>query len=458
MNGAPAAPAPEQHYLPFNGTTGLGFAAGLFSGITNTYTIAAKFAQPMEDGGAGDGAYFSAGGPGASASTQSRYDDAYRPGNTGTDGYWLGYTDAGVHYNVGFVPASIPAGECIIAIKRTATHAKLRVISGGAVHYSNDVACAVHVPDHLAIAAACGVNGVAFTQRAPADFISSLVSSAEVSDAELIAWAAARDARPHVSGIKSYHVASQAVGASISDLGANGVAMALTAASASDLVALQEPVTSYYSSPGGAGDYAEASTNVAARVVFPGASVPVCTVLCWSRNVAQLLRVRDSDNLPMLDMYDGGGAELSVDIFDSIAVIGTATASALPSAASWTHVGYTIDGTDIVPYGNGVADGSSAAIAGTYAASDVFESLIASVGGDVRNIMVIDRALTAGEVAALYAAGATHNPLMPAGVWAGGQSIPVIWCTPAVGGVVANSGDGGTCNLVLSGAVTSEVD
>ena len=135
------------------------------------------------------------------------------------------------------------------------------------------------------------------------------------------------------------------------------------------LYALSVSMAAYYSSPGGAGDYAEASSNVAARVVFPGASVPVCTVLAWSRNAAQLLRVRDSDNLPMLDMYDGGGAELSIDILDASGFVGTGTASALPSSASWTHVGYTIDGTDIVPYGNGVADGSSAAIAGIGAAA-----------------------------------------------------------------------------------------
>lgn len=229
----------ESGYLPFNGTFGLGFATGLFSGITDTYTIAAKFAQPMEDGGSGGGAghYFAAGGPGAGASTQARYAGAGRPGATGTSGYWHARTDSGVEFELVGVPASIPAGECIIAIKRTATHAKLRVISGGAVVYTNDVAVAfVAVPDHLSIAALCDVTGAKWSQAGPADFISAIVSSVEVSDAELVAWGAGRNARPHVPGIRSYYVAADAVGASIPDRGPNGVAMALTAASASDIV------------------------------------------------------------------------------------------------------------------------------------------------------------------------------------------------------------------------------
>ncbi len=421
----------------------------------------------MEDGGSagGAGTYFSAGGSGASASTQSRYDSAGRAGDTGTDGEWLGYTDAGIHYQVSGAPASIPGGECVIAIVRTATHAKLRVISGGAVVYSNDVASTVHVPDHLAIAAKCGTNGAIFSQRGPVDYISSIVSSAEVSDAELIAWAAARDARSHVSGIKSYHVASQAVGASIADLGANGVAMALTAASASDLVALQEPVTSYYSSPGGAGDYAEASTNVAARVLVPLGAPSDCTYAAWHRVPAtwgNLFTASDGSGTGAgFNSYNDG--DLALGVTDDAGNEDVTAYATSPAVDAWVRIAYVIDaGATLKTYVDGTEVSSESIVGWTPVTGGAsrFRLFKAASGYEVegRNISINDRAHTAGEEAALYAAGPTHHPLMPAGVWAGGQSIPVIWCTPAVGVVVANSGDGGTCNLVLSGAVTSEVD
>jgi hypothetical protein len=216
--------------------------------------------------------------------------------------------------------------------------------------------------------------------------------------------------------------------------------------------------SAYYSSPGGAGDYAEASSNVAARVVFPGASAPVCTVAFWAQNttVSSVFVGDTTDTRPIIECNAAGGFDVSVR--DNVAAAASVWNDADPASATWEHFAVTCDGTDCIAYGAGSA-GTPVAIAGTYAAADEFFAL-RSLGcpGDVRNIMVIDRALTAGEVAALYAAGPTHNPLNGTGAWAAGQSIPVIWCTPAVGGRVVNSGDGGTCDLVLAGNATSEVD
>lgn len=221
------------------------------------------------------------------------------------------------------------------------------------------------------------------------------------------------------------------------------------------------PVTAYYSSPGGAGDYAEADSVVAARVVFPGAAAPVCTVLAWSRNGGNIFLKTAGSASETLVAYDSGSPGLACGMVDTPGVVNIEAygSGSSPAAATWGHHGYVCDGANLLAYAAGASDGGVSLAGGTWSAADVFMALVANCAGDIRNILIIDRALSANEIADLYAAGPTHHPLRATGThWAAGQSIPVIWCTPAVGGVVANSGDGGACGLVLHGDVASLLD
>jgi len=219
------------------------------------------------------------------------------------------------------------------------------------------------------------------------------------------------------------------------------------------------PVTAYYSSPGGAGDYAEADSVVAARVVFPGAAAPVCTVLAWAKgfNGGDCMR---ADNALQFAALRPGLVDFIVGVRSSDEAVEIEPSVDFdPGAAEWSSVAAVFDGSAVTPYGDGVAGTPGPIVGGGWVAADVFQALVASAAGDIRNILIIDRALSANEIADLYAAGPTHHPLNAAGThWAAGQSIPVIWCTPAVGGVVANSGDGGACGLVLHGDVASLLD
>ena len=226
-----------------------------------------------------------------------------------------------------------------------------------------------------------------------------------------------------------------------------------------------DAVDAYYSSPGGAGDYAEASTNVAARVVFPGAGAPVCTVLAWAKNLPTsslngLLYASD-DGAPMLLVNFTDDPYLSVTIKNAAGVADGLDAP-IVATGGWQMASVNFDGSDAVAFMDAVEMGTFALPTAPYSAVDVFKMAFNGTDSmpiDWRNILIIDRALTANEIADLYAAGPTHHPLRATGThWAAGQSIPVIWCTPAAAGRVANSGSGGVCDLVLNGSVTSEED
>lgn len=227
------------------------------------------------------------------------------------------------------------------------------------------------------------------------------------------------------------------------------------------IVTVQPTVFAYYSSPGGGGNYAEASTSVAALAVFPGAGAPVASIVFWARNMsAGDLRIGDAADNPVCIIYSDAGVT-TVDMTSVEANMASAvSASGDMSGASWSQVCAVLNGTTITVYGDGVAGTPVAYPAGTWVAC---ADLLIDMIGDIRNIMVIDRAITADEVAALFAAGETHDVLTETvlsatEVWAGGQSIPVVLHTPAVAGSVANSGDGGACSLVLNGDFTSELD
>lgn len=233
-------------------------------------------------------------------------------------------------------------------------------------------------------------------------------------------------------------------------------------------------VSAYYSSPGGAGDYAEADSVVAARVVFPGAAQQdPWTIAFW------FTRPTTNTNSVLVECTNPGGAQVQfrVDLSSpdsdnwlATSLVGNSGAylsDAYPDLAANKRMTWTFDGTTVRHYQNGalVSSGTSDTPPFEWAESATNFRLLAEVGGGlscdgiIRNVLINDRAHTALEEADLYAAGPTHHPLNAAGThWAAGESIPVIWCTPAVNGSVANSGDGGPCRLSLRGSITSEED
>lgn len=239
-----------------------------------------------------------------------------------------------------------------------------------------------------------------------------------------------------------------------------------------------DAVDAYYSSPGGAGDYAEASTNVAARVVKPSGAVGGFASLTWS--VSAWCR-RDDDDIVQINVWtvddesESGKAQLSCFepgagrlalVADEDDGLQTSSPGAL-FAADWHRLTVINDGAaDVLSLVvDGVVVGSTSDLASRtfpISAGAAFAMLVGYGPDnqmDIRNVVVNDRAHTALEEADLYAAGPTHHPLRATGThWAAGQSIPIIWCTPAAAGRVANSGSGGVCDLVLNGSVTSEED
>lgn len=228
-------------------------------------------------------------------------------------------------------------------------------------------------------------------------------------------------------------------------------------------------LNAYYTAPGGVGDYAEASTNVAARLIFPGGGIGTFTVLMWAQQPT-------SSGLSLWtcgtwgdDFYESGRDGPSrlnheVGVYDA-----SFTASALsfttPDTDEWFFQAETCDGSTIRAYVNGT-EADNAAVAGTFTAQDVLALFCARadnyfVGGSegsLRNIAIFDRALTADEIAELYAAGMTHDYRDASGADWAGETPPIYWCTGALSRRVENSGDGGTCDLILNSAVTSEED
>ena len=462
--GAPAAePAPEQDYLPFvPASSDHGYGTNAALGIGDEYTLLVKLrGKGVAAGAPRQGAVYddtANANPDSSACIALTRHDAL-----GTATYVGQTSGAGPLVNGWWDPPQLHATAVQVygAHRKNATNRTelVHYAVGGTALRKGATLGETKTPMHVCVGALRYNANAVVAQFDDISLIAVVLIQGDVDLADVEAYAAADDARTIWPTPYGYWPVSLLSGGSIPNLG-TGTAVPLTMVGpvAADLVALPAAVTSYYSSPGGAGDYAEASSNVAARVVFPGASAPVASMVCWARNCANnFMRARDTDNQPIIVMYPD--STLAVDIADAAG--GSASSYAPvsdPAGASWVLCAAVTDGANLTTYGDADAGTPGALPGGAWSAADEFAALIASSAGDIRNIMLIDRALTAGEVAALYAAGPTHNPLAGTGAWAGGQSIPVLWCTPAVGGVVANSGDGGACNLVLSGAVTSEVD
>lgn len=472
------AAAPEQHYLPFDGVTDFAYADAGATGYTTQYAVVLKMATlPTTNAGWPVPIHLSVSS--ASPWANNVTDSDQMPAGAPNQHRHVGVTTAGA---VSFTRVNV--GQCagaqvhMLGRDLTANTARMRVIkaSDQSVFWGPADAATTQdsAPDDICIG---GYLNPGLTRNSsPCDlqliavvFLDSIPSDA---DLQLYADPDCRDARPIFgSSIKGYWAASSAVGSSIPAL-IGTAPVTLSGPVAGDLVAMPAAVTSYYSSPGGAGDYAEASTSVAVATMFPGTSEVSWTLAFWLTRALSdtfdeyLMEVGKSGGQPNLVAWTSDSNNdnyLQDSLYDGTNQGGVY--AAYPDLSAPTRLAWTFDGTTLRRYTNGALTDTATGAPGAFAwtqAGDVFR-LLAQVTGseldaDIRNIIVNDRAHTAGEEAALYAAGPTHNPLAGTGAWAGGQSIPVLWTTAAVAGVVSNSGDGGACNLVLNGAVTSEVD
>jgi len=231
------------------------------------------------------------------------------------------------------------------------------------------------------------------------------------------------------------------------------------------------PIVDYYVSPGGAGDYAEATTSVAARGVFPAAGPAAAfTVMLWVKRAESatfdefLLEVSTGiPNEALFAYLSDPGNDNYIQSFFAGGTSGAAmVATSYPGLSSWVHVAYVYDGSTFSVVIDGVEVGTDTQAITLAAAGSAFCLLSGGSGGSpldasIRNIHAFTRAFSGHEIAALYAAGPTHNVRASSGAWAGETAL-VSWDTAAVGGVVPNTGSGGACGLSLEGAVTSEVD
>lgn len=223
----------------------------------------------------------------------------------------------------------------------------------------------------------------------------------------------------------------------------------------------------YYSTPGGASDYAAASTNVAARLIFPGGGIGTFTVLMWTKQTTS-----NGLNFWSCGTFGGdyiysvaaGRAEQDVEAQDAGVGAGNVYA-ALPDTDAWAFCALTCDGSTLRGYGDGVETANSP-VSGAYGAQDTFVLFSSTADdpllgippgetGSLRNIAIFDRALTADEIAELYDAGMHHNYANRHGADWAGETPVVYWRTKPVAGAVPNSGSGGVCALTLGGDVTA---
>ena len=205
-------------------------------------------------------------------------------------------------------------------------------------------------------------------------------------------------------------------------------------------------VSAYYSSPGGAGDYLEASTALAARVFFPGPTdLPSWSIGYWFEPAAftsgqRMLTVSAID-------YDNDGEALIVGLGDDyggfVALYNTDSdefsASLSEGPGAPIRLGVVSNGVVIKFYENGALVGTSSAIGGTFAERDALRFFNDQLGtkpaaGTVRNITINDRAHSGAEEAALAAAGYRHDVRAPFGDDWAGETPPIYWCRSALPG------------------------
>jgi uncharacterized protein YmfQ (DUF2313 family) len=216
----------------------------------------------------------------------------------------------------------------------------------------------------------------------------------------------------------------------------------------------------YLSSPGGAGDYAEASTTIAARTLFPGGGIGPASVVFWIRahTSGSFLASVTDDNGTRLNITASTDPLISasfngVDAFCAAEDIGYA----IPEHVCITHDGTTaafyLDGVEQVGFDPGAQDWSTTGTVDTFRLFARGSDAANPAAAEIAAPAIFDRALSAGEVAALHAAGSTHDLLTTTGAYATADPV-ILWDGPDAGGYVANRGSGGVCNLTLVGDVT----
>ena len=216
-------------------------------------------------------------------------------------------------------------------------------------------------------------------------------------------------------------------------------------------------VSAYYESPGGVDDTLIASTNVAARLIFPGSVIADFTILMWVQQLTSdginFFQVGASDAFQALC---SGRAEQDFEVTDGGSTVASGF-SLFQDTDVWQHAAYACASSVVTPYSNGVA-GTGDTVSGTFSAQSLFQVLPSNEQpGRVRNIVVFARALSAIEIAAVFSAKEHHDIRNPAAGWPG--EVPaILWQGQAVDGAVPNLGYAGLCSLVLSGMVASLED
>ena len=193
--GSPPLAVVENHYLPFDGVADHGYCDGAFP-ASGAYTIAIKVARR-----ATSGFYYFAATDGT-----SHRDSCYRDTNKIT---WTGSFSLSSGIN-------IPNDDStrVIAAKRDAAGAYgtgVVVSSAGNEFSGDDVTVTYAMPTRMAVGARVNTTAAAFSNIW---FISALIATSEVSDADLLTWLSGGTAE-HIASLSHYWVASDINGASI---------------------------------------------------------------------------------------------------------------------------------------------------------------------------------------------------------------------------------------------------
>lgn len=239
LDAPSSSSAAERHYLQFDGVGDYAVADAVFGGISGDYTIAIKVKTPVSAGAAGSvWRYLTTGGAGLSATAQATYDRIYRTATQKAAAGGLVPSTGSVNFSAP-TSSELATETTVLALKRTAAgSAKLRVVNSGGVVHTGDVAATMYKPDHICVAAAVSDSLVPqATTYASAQVMSVLLASAEVPDAELIAWLAADTAVGNLSSIDHYWAASDLSGSTI-PARVGTVALTVSGPTTSDLVAL----------------------------------------------------------------------------------------------------------------------------------------------------------------------------------------------------------------------------
>lgn len=231
--------------------------------------------------------------------------------------------------------------------------------------------------------------------------------------------------------------------------------------------------TTFLRSDGMAGSYADAATSALARSAFPSTSAPVFTVSCWAAFATAstdcLFDVSDdgSPSMALKAYNDGDPSTLYTSLQD--AGVNATGSEYFADYSAFSHLAVVSDGATVTLYVAGVAVGTPGDISafGPYAAVDAF-TLFANyahalnAAGDIAQLAVWGRALSALEVADLYASGRAFDlrTLGDNEDYDGTTGGPPHWYPGDgdTGTTITDRGSAGNCNLTLHGGVSIEVD